>query len=117
MRYCPICKAEYEDWATECADCEISLADSEHLIRSKESVREPINKFATVFEAKDPLEAHMIRGLLESNKFPCKMLGAYENLYAQALPIQIQVPSELEHEAKELIKIYQESHVSDLELG
>lgn len=103
MSFCPECQAEYVEGISNCPDCEIELVD---FLPVNETVKIPIGEYETVFEADDAIEAQMIKGLLESSGFECKLIGAHENIYPN-LPVKVQVPKQRVDLAKQVIETYQ----------
>jgi hypothetical protein len=74
MRYCPRCRAEYQDWEKKCLDCSVKLADT---LPAEASDPRPEDDAADVKDEntkglvvvasyEQPLEASINRSILES---------------------------------------------------
>ncbi|RMF08938.1 MAG: hypothetical protein D6762_04680 [Candidatus Neomarinimicrobiota bacterium] len=63
--YCPECHAEYQEGITECADCHVSLVETEPLEQPLEEINwvelEPVDK---IYEG-------MLREIFEQEQLPC----------------------------------------------
>lgn len=84
------------------------------------------NKFRTVFATGNPLEASIVQSLLEQAGIPCMVLnGGLQNLFGIGQfgvgfnpiigEIKVQVPMELEQEARDVMKEAEEGAAENAE--
>ena len=112
MPFCPECKCEYVNGVEKCPDCDAELVwelpnplfapQYQDLLSDEEAV--------TVFEAKDSIEAEIVRGILEGAGISCSVTpDLSRRLYGLTTsdglnPIKIEVMASKAWEAQTVIK-------------
>jgi hypothetical protein len=125
-RYCanPICPGlerdgvapEYVDSVAHCVDCGLPLM----LGAAPEDAHEPpqFTDYATVFIAADPVQAHIVRGLIEAEGLVVflkgeGLTGALGELPATVRQIEVQVPEEDRERARALVLRFEAALAAD----
>jgi len=96
--YCPICKTEYREGFTKCADCMVPLVET--LPPEKP---EPIPEYVDLQEIMTSISLGDIeigRSILNDNQIPCVVEGET----AIGMPARILVPKDKAKKAKEALK-------------
>jgi hypothetical protein len=104
--FCPNCKSEYRDEFSECAECHAPLV-AELPVEPEESDTPP----QVVFTTANPLEANLIKSLLEANDVPSIVIDQHYptlNLFiTNALGgIKVCVPGDFVGKAQEVLEAY-----------
>jgi len=95
--------AEFLDSVDRCADCGTPLVPGEAPRPEPPSYRE----LATIYQAADGTQAHLVRAALEAEGIPVNiageaLMGAVGELPATMLQVEVQVPPEFAVRAREI---------------
>jgi len=106
--YCPECGVQYREGYTECSDCKIALVDGAPP-PEPHSHFDPKLGLTVVLETDDGFRVAMAKGLLEQAGIPFFVLGQITRLVNDVDPflrkwVRVQVPSDREAEARELLE-------------
>jgi hypothetical protein len=106
--YCPQCRVEYRDGSTECSDCHVPLLPGA-CPPATQSAFDPAMELVVVLETHDAIQLAMAKGLLEDAGIPLFVLGQIATLYQGVdgflrKRARLQVPSDREAEARELLE-------------
>ncbi|MFN7997383.1 MAG: DUF2007 domain-containing protein [Bryobacteraceae bacterium] len=107
--YCPLCRVEYRDGFTECADCHNRLLAGSMPPEPSGSRFDPNIDVVVVLETNDSIQLAMAKGLLEEANIPFFVLGQIATLVQDVDGflrkwVRVQVPRDREAEARELLE-------------
>jgi Putative prokaryotic signal transducing protein len=105
--YCPDCLIEYREGFTKCSDCGAPLLAGAP--PDPDAKFDPTLKLVVVLETNDRVKAAMAKGLLEDAGIPFFVLGQIALLVNDVDGllgkwVRIQVPSDREAEARDLLE-------------
>lgn len=105
--YCPRCLVEYREGFTQCSDCGVPLLSGAP--PDPDAKFDPTLKLVVVLETNDRVKAAMAKGLLEEAEIPFFVLGQIALLVNDVDGllgkwVRVQVPSDREAEARELLE-------------
>jgi len=104
VKYCPSCKAEYEDWVAKCSDCDAPLVNE-----LPPEPQEEYIKFRELLFTYSPGDIAFIKSLFDANNIRYHMQGeAFLQLRPMAQPVGIMVDEKQYEEAKELLKDFKQ---------
>jgi len=115
LRYLPYSAiAEFLDAATHCSDCGAALTDGE-------APRPPTPQFrelVTIYFAANPIQAHLIRWILEQEEIPVhlrgeSLVGTLGELPSTVVEVDVQVPAEFAVRARDLALQFERREPSD----
>lgn len=100
MKYCPECKAEYENWVDKCSDCSVVLVSELPKEPAKEYIR-----YRELMFTYSPGDIAFLKSLFDANNIRYHIQGeAFLQLRPLAQPVGIMVDEKQYEEVKELLK-------------
>lgn len=107
MKYCPKCKAEYEDWVTECTDCQVELVNELPTEVNDDIEYKPTNdKLVTIYMNLNLPPIEVAKAILEDYGIRSVIKGAdtLRPYLTYGMGIELQVFESDQEKAAKIIK-------------
>jgi len=109
MPFCPICRTEYVEGRVQCADCGVPLVPQLPPEEPSPVQPEEAESLVELTRTADYAEAHLIRGILQTNGVPCVLFDEVSASYSlwpvnALMPVRLMVPASKLGDARRLLR-------------